>query len=110
MIGLEVIGLKTIGLEMIRLEAIGLEMIELEIIGLDVIRLEIIGLEMIELEMIVNPVEFTKNHRNNYVACNGGYSYFFVKSLKKNQSVSFYTCEKCCNNDFKNFFKGKFHT
>ena len=57
MIGLEVIGLKTIGLEMIRLEAIGLEMIELEIIGLDVIRLE-----MIELEMIVNPVEFTKNH------------------------------------------------
>ena len=28
-------------------------------------------------------VEFTKSQKNNSVACNGGYSYFFIKKQKK---------------------------
>ena len=46
-------------------------------------------------------VEFTKNQRNNSVACNGGYSYFFVKHSKKDPNVSFYTCEKFWDEDFR---------
>ena len=46
-------------------------------------------------------VEFTKNQRNNSVACSEGYSYFFVKKSKKDPNISFYTCEKYWDKDFK---------
>ena len=46
-------------------------------------------------------VEFTKNQRNNSVACNGGHSYFYVKQSKLDPSVSFYTCEKYWDKDFR---------
>ena len=46
-------------------------------------------------------VEFTKNQKNNTVACYEGHSYFYAKPSKRDPTLRFYTCEMYYDKDIK---------
>ena len=46
-------------------------------------------------------ITFTKNQKNNTVACFEGHSFFKAKASKRDPTLIFYTCEMYYNKDIK---------